>query len=132
MMMIELSKLKSKWFGESEKQVKKIFDDYRRFSNNNKIKPILFINEADGMFTKRLGISGTTSSVDHTVNTIQNIILQELENSKVFYLPPLTSQRTLTTPLREDSCSRSNLKIPCPRSVKRSGSQNFLNYRQTI
>ena len=44
------------------------------------IKPILFINEADGMFSKRLGITGKASSVDQTVNTIQNIILQELEN----------------------------------------------------
>ena len=34
-MMVELSQVKSKWFGESEKQVKKIFDDYRRFFNNN-------------------------------------------------------------------------------------------------
>jgi SpoVK/Ycf46/Vps4 family AAA+-type ATPase len=79
-MMVELSQVKSKWFGESEKQVKKIFDDYRKIYNNNKVKPILFINEADGMFSKRLGITGKTSSVDQTVNTIQNIILQELEN----------------------------------------------------
>lgn len=79
-MMVELSQVKSKWFGESEKQVKKIFDDYRKLYNNNRVKPILFINEADGLFSKRMGITGKNSSVDQTVNTIQNIILQELEN----------------------------------------------------
>ncbi len=79
-MMVELSQLKSKWFGESEKQVKKIFDDYRRFYNNKIIKPILFINEAEGMFSKRMGITNKTSSTDQTVNIIQNIILQEFEN----------------------------------------------------
>lgn len=79
-MMVELSQLKSKWFGESEKQVKKIFDDYRRLYNNRIIKPILFINEAEGMFSKRMGITSKTSSTDQTVNIIQNIILQELEN----------------------------------------------------
>ena len=79
-MMVELSQVKSKWFGESEKQVKKIFDDYRKVCNNNRVKPILFINEADGMFSKRLGITNKNTSVDQTVNTIQNIILQELEN----------------------------------------------------
>jgi len=79
-MMVELSQLKSKWFGESEKQVKGIFDSYRRIFDNNKVKPILFINEADGMFSKRMGITGQKSSTDQTMNTIQNIILQELEN----------------------------------------------------
>jgi len=79
-LMIELSQLKSKWFGESEKQVKGIFDAYRRIFDNYKVKPILFINEADGMFSKRMEITGRKSSTDQTMNTIQNIILQELEN----------------------------------------------------
>ena len=79
-MMVELSQLKSKWFGESEKKVKGIFDDYKRIFNNNKVKPILFINEADGMFSKRMENNGKASSTDQTLNTIQNIILQELEN----------------------------------------------------
>ncbi len=79
-LMIELSQLKSKWFGESEKQVKGIFDAYRRIFDNSNVKPILFINEADGMFSKRMEITGRKSSTDQTMNTIQNIILQELEN----------------------------------------------------
>jgi SpoVK/Ycf46/Vps4 family AAA+-type ATPase len=79
-LMVDLSQLKSKWFGESEKKVKGVFDDYRRYFNNTLIKPILFINEADGMFSKRTGISAKGSSTDQTMNTIQNIILQELEN----------------------------------------------------
>jgi AAA+ superfamily predicted ATPase len=79
-LMIELSQLRSKWFGESEKMVKRVFEDYRRLSNNSSVVPILFINEADGMFSKRSEISAKNSSVDQTVNTIQNIILQELEN----------------------------------------------------
>jgi len=79
-LMVDLSQLKSKWFGESEKKVKGVFDDYRRYFNNTLIKPILFINEADGMFSKRTEISAKGSSTDQTMNTIQNIILQELEN----------------------------------------------------
>jgi hypothetical protein len=79
-MMVELSQLKSKWFGESEKQIKGIFDTYKRVFDNSKVKPILFINEADGMFSKRTEINSKASSTDQTLNTIQNIILQELEN----------------------------------------------------
>jgi len=77
-MMVDLSQVRSKWFGESEKQVKKIFDEYRRVFSNNHVKPILFINEADGMFSKRMKINGD-SSTEQVMNTMQNIILQELE-----------------------------------------------------
>jgi SpoVK/Ycf46/Vps4 family AAA+-type ATPase len=78
-LMVDLSQLRSKWFGDSEKIVKKVFDDYRRLCNNSFVKPILFINEADGMFSKRMEMNGKSSSVDQTLNTIQNIILQEME-----------------------------------------------------
>lgn len=78
-MMVDLSQVRSKWFGESEKQVKRIFDEYRRIFFNNHVKPILFINEADGMLAKRMKLSGD-SSTEQAMNTIQNIILQELES----------------------------------------------------
>ncbi len=80
MMIIDLSQSKSKWFGESEKQVKKFFDDYRKLLNNSVTEPILFINEADGLFSKRLNISTTLGNSGQTHNTIQNILLQEMEN----------------------------------------------------
>ena len=79
-MMVDLSQARSKWFGESEKRVKQIFDDYSALLMNSTTEPILFINEADGLIAKRinLGISGTSS--DHAINTIQNVLLQALEN----------------------------------------------------
>lgn len=78
-LMVDLSKLKNKWFGDTEKIIKKVFDDYRRFANECAVIPILFINEADGMFSKRIEISNN-SSVEQTINTTQNIILQEMES----------------------------------------------------
>ncbi|MBW6481282.1 MAG: ATP-binding protein [Bacteroidales bacterium] len=80
--MVDLSQTKSKWFGESEKLIKQVFDDYRKLYEKMPIQPILFINEADGLFTKRLNISGSSTSADRANNTIQNIILQELEDFK--------------------------------------------------
>jgi len=76
-MFVDLSKSKSCWFGESEKLVKQIFTDYSIYTKECKTTPILFFNEADGLFSKRKDIG--TSSVAQTENTIQNIILQELE-----------------------------------------------------
>ena len=79
-MMVDLSQTKSMWFGESEKQVKKIFDDYCRLLQAYPITPILFINEVDGLFSKRMDVGNNSSSTTQTLNTIQNIILQSLEN----------------------------------------------------
>lgn len=79
-MMVDLSAVRSKWFGESEKQARKVFDDYAVLLKNSTVEPILFINEADGFFSKRMENTGRGSSTDQTMNTLQNIMLQGLEN----------------------------------------------------
>jgi len=77
--MIDLSQTKSKWFGESEKRVRQIFVDYEEMMKNSEREPILFINEADGLFSRRTGIGEGSSTGDQTMNTMQNILLQSLE-----------------------------------------------------
>ena len=79
-MMVDLSETRSKWFGDSEKAVKKIFDDYSALLKSSRTEPILFINEADGLFTGRSTLGSKSSAADHAINTIQNILLQALEN----------------------------------------------------
>jgi hypothetical protein len=74
---IDISETKSMWFGESEKIIKKKFDQYRALVKTSKIAPILFFNEADGIFGKRKDT--ITSNTGQTENAIQNIILQEME-----------------------------------------------------
>lgn len=77
-MQVNLSQIKSKWVGESERNVKRLFDTYRSKVNNSGKTPILLFNEADGIINKR--IENTRHSVDKMENTMQNIILQEMEN----------------------------------------------------
>lgn len=77
-MMVDLSQTKNMWFGESEKQVKRIFDNYRQLLSASRVEPVLFINEADGLFSKRT--ANNSSQTSQTLNTIQNILLQELED----------------------------------------------------
>ena len=79
-MMVDLSQTKSKWFGESEKLVKRIFEDYYALYRNSVNEPILFINEADGLLSKRIDLNGRGSAADQSLNTMQNILLQALEN----------------------------------------------------
>lgn len=77
-MQVDISATKSMWFGESEKRIKDVFDQYRASVKKEAIAPILLFNEADAVISKRMEV--TTSSVAQTENTIQNIILQEIEN----------------------------------------------------
>ena len=75
---IEISETKSKWFGQSEKLIKQVFDSYRRMVDSNTVSPVLLFNEADGIFGTRKTVD--TSSVHQTENAIQNIILSEMES----------------------------------------------------
>ncbi len=74
---VDISATKTCWYGESEKLVKKIFTDYKKICKKEKQKPILLFNEADAVFGKRR--EDIRGSVDQTDNTIQNILLEEME-----------------------------------------------------
>ena len=76
--MADVSKLKSCWVGESEKNVKNLFSMYRRCVKESGKTPILLFNEADAIFGIRM--EGAARAVDKMENSLQNIILQEMEN----------------------------------------------------
>ena len=77
-MLVDIAESKSKWFGESEKKIKKIFDSYRNYLKVSELAPILLFNEADAIIGKRKEVG--QSSMNQTENSIQNILLQEMEN----------------------------------------------------
>ena len=76
-MLVDVPSLKDKWVGESEKNVKAVFDKYRELVKKSEVAPILLFNEADSIFGRRL--TSVRHSVDQMLNTMQNIILQEME-----------------------------------------------------
>ena len=69
-MAVNVPDIKSKWVGESEKNIKEVFDRYRLAVQRSEQAPILLFNEADAIIGIRR--EGATSAVD--------IILQEIEN----------------------------------------------------
>jgi len=73
---VDISESKSMWFGQSEKIVKKIFTDYKAICEKATVTPILFINEADAILSKR---KSSNSNLGQTENAIQNILLEEIE-----------------------------------------------------
>ena len=50
---VDLSSQKSMWVGESEKNIERIFADYREKLSQSELVPILLFNEADAIFSKR-------------------------------------------------------------------------------
>lgn len=77
-MMVDIPQVRSMWVGESEKNVKAIFDQYANLAKNSRRAPILLFNEADAIIGRRT--TNINSAVDKMENTMQNIILQEMEN----------------------------------------------------
>ena len=74
---VNVSEIKSCWVGESEKLIKGVFDRYRSMVEESCLAPILLFNEADAIFGIRK--EAATNAVDKMENSIQNIILQEME-----------------------------------------------------
>ena len=75
---IDLSTVRNMYVGQSEKNVQAIFSTYKEMLKTESMAPILLLNEADGLLTKRntMGIEG----VDKMENTMQNILLQNMED----------------------------------------------------
>lgn len=82
-LQVDISSIQSKWVGESEKNTKAIFDEYTRACEILKSKPILLFNEADALISKRLDV---TDAVGQMNNTMQNILLEELENFEGIFM----------------------------------------------
>ena len=77
-MQVDMSQMRDKFVGESEKNVKQIFTRYRRICKESDQTPILLLNEADALLGVRM--TNVEHSVDQMENTMQNILLQEMEN----------------------------------------------------
>jgi SpoVK/Ycf46/Vps4 family AAA+-type ATPase len=76
LLTFQVAQQRNMYLGESEKAIQSVFDDYKRVSKRMDNSPILFFNEADSVFGKR---TNNQSIVSQTENTIQTILLNELE-----------------------------------------------------
>lgn len=73
---LDCSKILSMYVGESEKNVRKIFDSFNNIKRDLKKDAILLLDEADQFLGQR---STSGSSVDKMYNQMQNIFLEQIE-----------------------------------------------------
>lgn len=84
-MHVDLASIRRSYFGSSEKALKDLFEKYHKLAISSKSNcPILLINEADGLLRNRTTINAASnsSSTDATEHTLQNILLESLENAQ--------------------------------------------------
>ncbi|MCV6606604.1 MAG: ATP-binding protein, partial [Campylobacterales bacterium] len=73
----DCSKILSMYIGESEKNVRKIFDSFKEIAVKSKTDPVLLLNEADQFLSYRT--TSANSSADKMHNQMQNIFLEQIE-----------------------------------------------------
>ncbi len=76
LLCLDCSKVLSMYVGESEKNVRKIFDEYQAITKTTKEKPILLLDEADQLLGIRNDIASSASRMYHQM---QNIFLEQIE-----------------------------------------------------
>ncbi len=74
----DCSKILSMYVGESEKNVRNIFDSYKELAKKTKTQPVLLLNEADQFLSARTTAGASGSDKMH--NQMQNIFLEQIEN----------------------------------------------------
>ncbi|MDP8267229.1 MAG: ATP-binding protein [Candidatus Tenebribacter davisii] len=115
LLITDVSRIQSKWVGDSEKNVRRMFTVFERIVRRIENPPVLLLNEADQFLTKRL--SNTNSSVDRMYNSLQNIFLEAFEN----FRGVLIATTNLRDNLDEAFSRRFHLKLefPFPESEER-------------
>lgn len=73
----DCSKILSMYVGESEKNVRKVFDTYSELAEKSKTEPVLLLNEADQFLSARS--SGVGGGAEQMHNQMQNIFLEQIE-----------------------------------------------------
>lgn len=90
----DCSKILSMYVGESEKNVRKIFESYKELCATSKQSPILLLDEADQFLSTR---TTSGSGADKMHNQMQNIFLEQIEKFDGILIATTNLLETLDT-----------------------------------
>ena len=108
---VDMSKLKSKWFGESEKIVASVFGMYRQMCAACERTPILLLNECDAIMGTRF--ENVQSSTEQSENSIQNIILQNMETLEGIMICTTNLAKNLDPAFSRRFLYKVEMEAPC-------------------
>ena len=130
---VDLSSIRGMYYGESERNIKGLFKSYQKEveqimesgETDDNLLPILFINECDSILSKRVMVS---RSVDTTHNSIQNILLDELDSFKGILIMTTNHVSNFDPAFERRIIYKINLSSPdvCTRQLIWKSKLNFL------
>jgi AAA+ superfamily predicted ATPase len=125
-LMVNISEIKDKYVGESEKRLKSIFETYKKCLKTHEHAPILLFNESDALIGKRMNVE---HSIDQMNNAMQNILLQELEDFKGVLMATTNLTQNLDTAFERRFLYKIRFTRPTDNSKKLIWKEklNFLN-----
>jgi SpoVK/Ycf46/Vps4 family AAA+-type ATPase len=77
LLVTDMSRLLSKWVGESQQNVSAVFDEFEEKAARAKVRPVLLLDECDQFLLKRTGMADSGSDRMH--HEMQNLFLDRLE-----------------------------------------------------
>ncbi len=89
---VQVTDFKGHYFGDSEKNLKKVFFTYEALVENSAKAPIMLLNEADSILSSRINVEQST---DQLVNSLQNILLECFETNKGIIICTLNNAQNL-------------------------------------
>ena len=116
LLITDISRLQSKWVGESEKNIQRLFNVFERIVRRVENPPVLLLNEADQFLTTRL--NETRTSVDQMQNSLQNLFLEGFERLRGVMIATTNLQDNI-----DSAFSRRfhlKLELPMPERIERT------------
>lgn len=117
LLVTDISRLQSKWVGDSEKNVRRLFTTFEKVVRRTENPPVLLLNEADQFLSRRLDTTG--SAVDVMYNSLQNLFLEAFEQLKGIMIATTNMQSNLD----EAFSRRFHLKLEFPMPAARERQQ---------
>jgi SpoVK/Ycf46/Vps4 family AAA+-type ATPase len=108
LLITDISRLQSKWVGESEKNVQRLFTIFERIVRRVENPPVLLLNEADQFLATRM--TETKGSVDQMNNALQNIFLEGFERLRGVMIATTNLQENIDSAFSR----RFHLKLELP------------------
>ena len=108
LIITDMARIQSKWVGESERNVNRMFATFERIVRRVENPPVLLFNEADQFLSQRL--ENTDSAVDAMHNTMKNLFLEAFERLKGVMIATTNLRDNLDTAFSR----RFHLKLELP------------------
>lgn len=115
--LFDVAKVTASDWGATENLYRNLFSAYRYIVAVKTVTPILLINEADQVLSKRL--PDVTRSIDKSENTVSNILLQEFEDMHGILLATTNNAKILDEAFDRRFLFKTELKKPDAKARKK-------------